>query len=129
MATADDWKTQELTLDGVPLRVRFVAQRRLNEIGRLLTRTGEPDFDKQAELLAKERIAGWEKLTPLDALGWGFEDYETLPTDADGYVPFTEANAVTLYRGCLFGAFRHHIDTCSLNIAREVAQAKKRAAA
>ncbi len=127
---ADDWKTQELQLGTVKFTVRHVSQRRRNEIAKQAqTRGGETDWDKHANLMARDTIAGWTDLTPFDALGWGFDDYEKLPVDADGRVPFTEDTASLLYRECLISQFRNHLDECSLSIAREVAQAKKRLAA
>lgn len=120
----------ELQLGTATIIVRHVPQRRRNEISRdSLTRTGETDWEKQSALMAKEVIGGWEDLTPLDALSWGYDDYESLPTDDNGKVPYTEATAVKLYADCLISQFRNPIDDCSLTIAREVAQAKKRAAA
>lgn len=126
----DNWKEQTLTLGTVTISVRFVSQRRRNEIGRLATqRTGEMDFDRYADLFARDAIGGWSEFRPLDALGFGYEDFETLPIGEDGCVPFSPETASLLYRECLVGAFRNQIDATCNAIASEVAHAKKKAAA
>lgn len=125
----------ELELAGATFRVRWVPQRRRDEIieqakvrapGSLATET---DPRKYADLIAAEEIIGWSGLTPLGALELGYEDFESLEVDAAGEVPFNVPTAQKLYRECLYADFASRIDEVSRNLAREVAREKKRAAA
>lgn len=125
----------EIELAGATFSVRWIPQRRRDEIieqaktrlpGSLATET---DPRKYADLIAAESITRWTGLTPLGALELGYEDFEALPVDANGEVPFNVETAKKLYRECLYADFAARIDEVSRNLAREVAREKKRVAA
>lgn len=125
-----DWKDAELTIGAAKFNLRFVSQRRRNELSNKATpRGGEFNHDTFSDLYAREAITGWSNLTPVDCLGFGYEDFEALPVDEHGCVPFSPDTASLLYRECLMASFRNPVDAAVNAIAAEVAQAKKRLAA
>ena len=125
--------TSTLTLGEVELDVRYVAQKHREEIIERCTRrtagslAGDLDPKRYRDEMADATIIGWRNLTPLDAFGWGYLDFEKLPTAAAGGVPYSQATARLLYRECEFTAFRRPIEEVSAAIVAELARQKKAA--
>lgn len=85
--------------DAPRVLVRYVGPRRKREIRDLHTKedptSGLPfpvtDTDAVSSAMAREMVVGWENLTP-EFIGAKlvFEDYDELPVDDQGNVPFSE---------------------------------------
>jgi hypothetical protein len=122
--------TAEIEIGDVTVEVRFVSQKERERINDEATPRGaeRADRTKLANGLADAQIVGWHNLTPLDALGWGYLDFEDLPVGDDGCVPYSPQIAQLLFRECQYSKFAQPIEQTTLNMMEAIAREKKLAA-
>jgi hypothetical protein len=90
--------------DGETIHVCYVSPRVKRELRDLHTKddltTGRQLLDVRANAtsLAERWVAGWERLTP-EFIGakLGFEDWEDLEVDEEGFVPFSRETMLALW--------------------------------
>lgn len=115
--------------------VRFVGQKRRDEISDANTQKragnliGDLNIGKYQEELADEQIAGWRNVTRATAMRLGYEDFDALPEDEQGQVPYAQLTARKLYRYALRDRFANVIDEASRSILEGLARKNARPSA
>ncbi len=89
--------------DGEAVHVRYIGQRAKRELREAHTTddliTGQQVLDQRAysSALAERYVAGWERITPETAARLGYEDWDELATDDDGFVPFSRETMLSFW--------------------------------
>lgn len=88
----------------IEVDVRYIGPARRREIREAcsqddpVTFTPEADPRKFAEAIAVEHVVGWRNLTPeFVGAEIGYEDYDALPVDESGHVPFSVDTMLKLW--------------------------------
>lgn len=117
------------TMGEVVVTIRYLSQPERERIAEEATARGalQPDRVKQAHAVADRMIVGWQRLHPLDALGWGYVEDAPLLTGEDGYVPYAIETARRLYRLCQYDHFAMHLDAANRGMMEAIAREKKAA--
>lgn len=123
--------TATVELADAEFDVRFLSQKTRDEIADRNTRKvagqviGELHLPKFQADMADALIAGWRKVTPETAMRLGYEDFDELPVNDAGEIPYTAPTARKLYRFALRDRFAAELDTTSRGILEGLARAKK----